>query len=139
MPYEPGELKAVAFRDGKDLAEKSLKTTGAPAAIRLTADRNPIRADRNDLSYVTIEVVDEFGQVVTDADLTVNLSVSGSGELIGSGNAGPYDMESFGNAAVKTYRGRALAILRPYTKAGSITISVSCKNLPETVLNVSTK
>ena len=110
-----------------------------PAAIRLTADRNPIRADRNDLSYVTIEVVDEFGQVVTDAVLTVNLSVSGSGELAGSGNACPYDMESVGNTAVKTYRGRALAILRPFTKAESIILKVSCKNLKEEVLEVKVK
>jgi beta-galactosidase len=127
--YEPGELKAIAFADGKEIAEKSLKTTGVAAAIKLTADRNPIRADRNDLCYVTIEAVDEFGQVVTDAALTVNLSVSGSGELIGSGNACPYDMESVGNLAVKTYRGRALAIIRPDSKKGLITVSVSSGRL----------
>jgi beta-galactosidase len=73
--------------------------------------------------------VDEFGQVVTDAALTVNLSVSGSGELIGSGNACPYDMESVGNLAVKTYRGRALAIIRPDSKKGLITVSVSSGRL----------
>jgi hypothetical protein len=102
-----------------------LKTTGTPAAIKLIADRNPIRADRNDLCYITIELVDEFGQVVSDAALTVNLSVSGNGELVGSGNACPYDMESFGNKSIKTYRGRALAIIRPFPKAGTITMNVT--------------
>jgi beta-galactosidase len=133
VPYEPGELKATAFKGGKEMAVKSLKTTGVPAAIRLTADRNPIRADRNDLCYVTIEVVDEFGQVVTDAALTVNLSVSGSGELIGSGNACPYDMESIGNLAVKTYRGKALAILRPFSKSGTINLNVTSGRFRESI------
>jgi beta-galactosidase len=133
VPYEPGELKAVAFQNGKEIAAKSLKTTGAPAAIRLTADRNPIRADRNDLCYVSIEVVDEFGQTVNDASLTVSLSVSGSGELIGTGNACPYDMESFGNLAIKTYRGRALAIIRPDSKAGSVTLTGSSGRIKESI------
>ena len=52
VPYEPGELKAIAHEEGKEIAVKFLKTTGAPAGIRLTADRNPIRADRNDLCFV---------------------------------------------------------------------------------------
>jgi beta-galactosidase len=129
VPYEPGELKAIALKNGRKIAEKILKTTGSPAAIRLSADRNPITADRNDLCYVTIEVVDEFGQVVTDAALTVNLSVSGNGELIGSGNACPYDMESFGNTAVKSYRGRALVIIRPFSEKGTITLTGTSGNL----------
>ncbi len=136
VPYEPGELKAVALKNGKETAAKSLRTTGDPAAIRLTADRNPIRADRNDLSFVTIEVVDEFGQLVTDANLAVNLSVSGSGELAGSGNACPYDMESVGSTSVKTYRGRALAIVRPFSKAGTITMNVTSGNLNKGAIEI---
>jgi beta-galactosidase len=92
VPYEPGELRAIAMKDGNEIAVKTLKTTGEPAGIRLTADRNPIRADRNDLSYITIEVVDEFGQVVTDAVIPVKLTLSGNGELAGSGNASPDDL-----------------------------------------------
>lgn len=139
VPYEPGELKAIAFKNGKEIAVKLLKTTGAPAAIKLTADRNPIRADRNDLCYVSIEVVDEFGQVVTDATLTVNLSVSGGGELIGSGNACPYDMKSVGNLAVKTYRGRALAIIRPFSKAGMINMNATSGNLVKGAIELKTE
>jgi len=136
VPYEPGELKAIALENGKEIAEKTFRTTGMPAAIKLTADRNPIRADRNDLSYVTIEVVDEFGLVVTDADMQVNLSLSGNGELIGSGNASPYDMESVGSLKVKTYRGRALAIIRPFSQAGIITLNVASGKLKEGIIEL---
>jgi beta-galactosidase len=136
VPYEPGELRAVALENGREIAMKTLKTTGEPAEIRLTADRNPIRADRNDLTYITVEVVDEFGQVVTDAAVQVELTLKGNGELIGSGNACPYDMESFGNRVIKTYRGKALAIVRPFAKAGTIRMKASAGRLKDGVIEV---
>jgi beta-galactosidase len=138
VPYEPGELKAIAMDKGKEMAVKILKTTGEPAGIKLTADRNPVRADRNDLSYITIEVVDEFGQTVTDAVLPLKLTLSGDGELIGSGNASPWDMESVGNTTIRTYRGKALAIIRPFTKAGEITLTAEGNALQEGIVKVRT-
>jgi beta-galactosidase len=136
VPYEPGELKAVALENGKEVAVKILKTTGEPAALKLTADRNSIRADRNDLSYITIEIVDEFGQTVTDAAIPVKLTLSGDGELAGSGNASPWDMESVGNTLVKTYRGKALAIVRPFAKTGEITLKAEGRTLQEAIAKV---
>ena len=129
VPYEPGELKAVALANGRELAVKVLKTTGVPVSIRLKADRNPIKADRNDLSYISIEIVDEFGQVVTDAAKQVKITLSGNGELIGSGNASPFDMKSFGKTVITTFRGKALAIVRPYAKTGTITLQAEGERL----------
>jgi beta-galactosidase len=137
VPYEPGELRAVALKDGKEIAVKTFKTTGEPAGIRLTEDRNPIRADRNDLSYITIEVVDEFGQVVTDAAIPINLTLCGNGELAGSGNASPDDMESLGNMVIRTYRGKALAIVRPNAKKGEIILKAESGRLSKGIVNVS--
>ncbi len=131
VPYEPGELKAVAYRGGSVHSEKVFNTTGEAAAVRLSVDRNSIRADRNDLSFVTIEVVDEFGKVVTDASNQVNIEITGNGELAGSGNACPFDMESVGKTNVKTFHGKALAIVRPYSKRGSINLIVSSPGLTE--------
>lgn len=131
VPYEPGELNAIAYRGGKEIARKIFKTTGEPAAIQLKADRDTIAADRNDLSFVTIEVIDEFGQVVTDSENQVTIEITGNGELAGSGNACPYDMESVGRTTIKAFHGKAMAILRPYTEKGSITISVTGEGLAE--------
>jgi beta-galactosidase len=71
VPYEAGELKAIALQDGKEMETKILKTTGKPAKIRLTADRSDLKASRNDLSYVTVEVTDDAGNLVPDASLSI--------------------------------------------------------------------
>jgi beta-galactosidase len=131
VPYEPGELKAVAYQNGEEIAVKVLKTTGVPAGIRIKADRNNIKADRNDLSYITIEIIDEFGQVVTDAARQVKLTLSGNGELIGSGNACPFDMKSFGKPVITTFHGKAMAIVRPYAKTGTIMLKAVGEGLKE--------
>ena len=68
VPYQPGELRAIGLINGKRVASASLRTAGEPAKIRLIADRSKIRADRNDLSYVTVEIVDRHGTVVPDCD-----------------------------------------------------------------------
>ena len=94
VPYEPGELKAIASDNGKETAIKVLKTAGEPYAINLVADRNKINADRNDLSYVKIEVVDVNGQMVPQDSIKISLTLSGNGELAASGNANPKDMAS---------------------------------------------
>ena len=111
--YESGILKAVALENGTELATKELRTTGKPAKIKLTADRSTIKADRNDLSYVKVEITDTEGNIIPDTAIPVTFKVSGIDEIAGSGNACPYDMESFNNQVCKTYHGRALVILRP--------------------------
>ncbi len=131
VPYEAGTLKAIAVKDGKEVASKILTTTGKPAKIKLTADRIAIRADRNDLSYVRIAITDAAGNVVPDAEIPVKLTVSGIGEIAGSGSASPNDMESVNHPVCKTYRGQALAILRPLTnkQKGSIRLKVEADGL----------
>lgn len=122
VPYEPGVLKAIALDNGKEVASKELKTTGAPAKVKLTADRLKIKANRNDLSYVKVEITDDQGNVIPDATIPVTFTVSGAGEIAGSGNANPVDMESFNNKVCKTFRGSALAIIRPIKNKKKSTI-----------------
>jgi beta-galactosidase len=129
VPYQPGELKAVAFENGQEMASKVLKTSGEVVGIRLIADRSTVNADRNDLSFVTIEAVDENGLVVTDAAVKVNLTIAGDGELAASGNASPKDMTTVNNLVIQTFKGRAQAILRPFSKAGTITMKAESEGL----------
>ncbi len=127
VPYEAGVLKVIAIENGEAVSSKELKTTGAPAKIRLTADRSKIKANRNDLSYVKVEITDEQGNVIPDASIPVRFIVSGVGTIAGSGNANPTDMESFNNPVCKTFRGQALAILRPLKNGGKGTITFIAK------------
>jgi beta-galactosidase len=138
VPYEAGVLKAIALDNGKEVASKELKTTGAPAKVKLTADRTKIKANRNDLSYVKVEITDAQGNVIPDAGIPVIFTVSGAGEIAGSGNANPTDMESFNSKVCKTYRGQALVILRPLKdkKPGTINFRATATGLASGEINI---
>jgi beta-galactosidase len=131
VPYQRGILKAIAIKDGKVMESRQLTTTGAPAKIKLIADRKSIKANRNDLSYVKIVIADAQGNIIPDAAIPVQLTVSGDGEIAGSGSAAPNDMESVNSPVCKTYRGEALAILRPLRngKKGTIKLKVDAAGL----------
>jgi beta-galactosidase len=122
VPYAPGELRAVALKEGNPLAEMTLKTSGGPAGLRLRVDRQSLRPDRNDLAYVTLEVLDQSGNVVPDAAVPVSFEISGAGELAATGTANPKDVRSFRQPRPTTFHGKCLAIVRPTGSAGSITL-----------------
>jgi beta-galactosidase len=139
LPYEPGELKAVAVESGKEVGEVILKTTNTPKNILLKADRPTIQSSRNDLSYVTVEIVDDKGNVVPNANLPIEFSVSGAGELAAVGNANPSEMASFHQPKRNTFRGKCLVILRPKGDAGDITLEASSPGLQSAKIVVVTK
>jgi beta-galactosidase len=104
--------------------------------LKLTADRTKICADRNDLSFVTVEVVDASGQRVPNADISVRFSVSGVGELAAQGNGAPNDPSSFQAPERKTFQGRCLAILRPNGSPGDITLHAEAVGLEPEITTV---
>jgi beta-galactosidase len=135
VPYAPGELKAIALSGGMPIAEQVLKTAGEPSQLRLTADRASIRRSRNDLSYVTLEVLDRSGQLVPDAAVPVRVSISGAAELAAVGTAHPKDVYSFRQRRLKTFHGRCLAIVRPAGVAGVATVRAEADGFaPATVV-----
>jgi beta-galactosidase len=136
--YKSGELRAVNVARKKETASATLKTTGPPASIRLTADRSRIKADKNDLSYVKIEVVDNKGDVIPDTTIPVEIKCSGNGRVIASGNGGYDDMESFRSLTPRTFRGRAIAIVQSTEEKGTIQLNVSAEGLPESSLLIET-
>lgn len=139
VPYQPGELRAVGLTNGKPVASASLRTAGEPSKIILTADRSTIRADRNDLSYVTVEVVDSRGTVVPTADIPIHFTVTGAGELAATGSTAPNDASSFHVPLRKTFRGRCLAILRSQGKSGKITLQAEADGLKAATVVVRTR
>ena len=136
VPYEPGELRAAALAGGKVVAKAALRTAGAPAKLRLTADRSRIRADRNDLAFVTVEVLDKAGTVVPTAVAPVRFKMSGTCELAAVGNGDPRHAASFRVPECVPFRGRCLAILRPTGKAGDAVLRAEAEGLPPATLNV---
>ncbi|HEX5399853.1 MAG TPA: glycoside hydrolase family 2 TIM barrel-domain containing protein [Verrucomicrobiae bacterium] len=139
VPYQSGELRAIGLTDGKPIVSASLRTAGEPATIRLTADRSTIRANRNDLSYVTVEVVDKNGNVVPSATIPIHFTVTGAGELAATGSPSPNDAASFHVPIRKTFEGRCLAILRPEGNPGKITLKAETDGLKAATLVVETR
>ena len=129
ITYEPGVLKAIALKNGVPVDSVTLKTAGRPTQIRLAADRTTIHANRNDLSYVTAEIVDSNGQLVPDAVFPLHFNIKGAGEIIATANANPSDMQSFQQPRHKTFRGKCLVIVRPNGNAGTIKLNATGEGL----------
>lgn len=116
VPYQPGALKAVGYRDGKQVASDEVRTAGPPARITLAADRNTIRADGDDLSYITVRVEDRDGTLCPLADNLIHFRVTGPASIAAVDNGNAATAEPFQADRRKAFNGLALVITR--SKAG---------------------
>jgi beta-galactosidase len=104
-----------------------------------TADHSTIRPDRNDLSYVTVEVVDPRGIVIPTAAIPIRFTVTGAGELASTGSPAPNDASSFHLPLRKTFEGRCLVILRPKGDAGKITLKADADGVKSATVIAATR
>ncbi|MBE0537304.1 MAG: DUF4982 domain-containing protein [Phycisphaerae bacterium] len=131
VAYEPGELKAVAYKDGKRIGESRMRTAGEPAALRLTADRNRLNATGEDLSFILVELVDAAGTVCPLAEDMVHFEVDGPGRIAGVGNGNPLSLEPFQAAYRKLFYGKAMLIIGAEPGAGGeITVKGRSEGVP---------
>lgn len=135
--YHPGNIRAVGYRNGKKIAETKIETTGSPAVLRLSADRNIIKADNKDVAVINVTVHDSQGRFVPDANVILNLSVQGPVRILGVGNGDPTFKDSerptdgVGKKfAVKTFNGYAMVLLQAENREGTGTLTVSSENIP---------
>jgi beta-galactosidase len=112
VPYQPGVLRAVGKRrDGTAACQAELRTAGAPAAIRLTADRDTITTAMGDVAHVSFEIVDSAGTLVPTADRLVRFTLTGNG-ILTLDNADLRDRDASRSDIRHAFSGRGLAILR---------------------------
>ena len=128
VKYAPGKLVAKGVRNGKPI-EETVETTGAPAAIRLTADRTKLTANNVDLSVVNVAILDAQGRVVPVADNTVTFTLTGHGKLIGVGNGDPSSHEPDKASQRSAFNGLAQAIVQTTTKGGKIKLLAEAAGL----------
>jgi beta-galactosidase len=114
--YQPGELKVIAYRKGRRWATDVVKTAGSAAKLVMQPDRKSIRADGNDLSFVTVTVADESGLMVPRAKNHITFKVEGPGEIVATDNGDATSFESFQAPERNAFNGLALVIIR--AKAG---------------------
>ena len=139
ISYQPGTLKAIAVNNGKDIDSIVLRTPGKAAKIRLTADRSRIKNSRNDLSYVTVEIVDANGELVPADSVPLKFSITDNGEIAATASANPNDMQSFQKPEHRTFRGKCLVIVRPKGKSGEIILKANGDRLMEGQIIIETK
>jgi beta-galactosidase len=137
--YQPGTLKSIAMEHGKRVDSIVLQTTGKPYKIKLIADRNLVRFDANDLSYVTAQIEDKNGRIIPDAVIPIHFRITGNGEIAATGNANPSEMASFQKPERNTFRGKCLAILRPSKQRGIITLKAEANGLIPAQIQIRTK
>lgn len=129
VPYEAGKLTAHCFENGKEVASQTLNTVGKPTSIKLVADRSIIKANRNDLSYVAVEILDEQGNLVPNDDRLIHFNISGNAEIAGVGNGNPKDISSFQQPQKTTFLGKGLVIVRPKGNSGKILVTAKSDGL----------
>jgi beta-galactosidase len=129
VPYAPGVLKAVGIQGDKAVGETTLRTAGDAVQVRLTADRTTLRADGQDLCYVTVEAVDGAGRPQPNADHEISFTVGGPGAIAGVGNGDIASEEMYQGARRKLFHGKALLIVRTARTAGAIEIAASAPGL----------
>jgi beta-galactosidase len=112
VKYEPGELKVVAYKNGKHWAEDVVKTTGPASKLMLKPDRAIIKADGQDLSFITVTVADKDGLLVPRSKNRIRFEISGPGEIVAVDNGDATDHESFQAKDRKAYNGLVLVIVR---------------------------
>lgn len=138
--YQPGELKVVAYKNGKKWAEDKMKTTGNAAKLAIEVDRKEIDADGQDLSFVTVKVTDKAGLVVPRTHNSVKYTLTGPGEIIAIGNGDPTNHESFQAKERKVFNGLALVVIRSKKgKTGKIQLTATSEGLKKCTTTIKSK
>ncbi len=139
VPYEAGTLRAVGFSGDKQVAAAELHSSGKVIQIKLSADRNKIMANGQDLSYITIELTDNDGICNPKADNSVSFEIDGPGTIAGVGNANPVSLESFQSPFRKAWRGKCMVIVKSDAIPGNIVLRATSPGLKTASLNIESK
>ena len=129
VKYEPGELLAVARRNGQIVRSQQIKTAGPPAQLRLTPDRRVITADGRDLSFITVEVLDKDGILCPNASNLVNFQVTGNAFIAGVDNGSPISLERFSDNKHRAFYGKCLLVVQNNGEAGTAHITATSAGL----------
>src|SRR6266550_1339715 len=139
VAYRAGMLRAVARTSGLAVATAVVRTAGAPARIALAPDRTRVRADGEDLSFVTVTVRDRRGVAVPTAEPLIRFRVSGGARIVGVDNGDQISHTSFQAKQVRLFNGKALVIVRAGRTPGTATLTAEGKGLAPATVRIAIK
>ncbi|WP_158989151.1 DUF4982 domain-containing protein [Mucilaginibacter sp. L196] len=137
--YHAGELKAIGYSNDKPVQSSILRTAEEPVKIKLIPDKTHLKADGQDLSYITVELIDNKGQINPLAENLVKFSITGDAKIVGVGNANPVSLESFQNPERKAWKGRCMVIVKAGKTPGRIILKAQCEGLKSALVSLSTE
>jgi beta-galactosidase len=137
--YQPGTLKVVVYKNGKSWATDEMKTAGLAASLKLQPDRDKIRADGKDLSFVTLTVTDKSGLMSPRADNRIHFEVEGPGEIVATDNGDATSLEPFPSHDRKAFNGLCLVIVRgKANQAGKIKVTATSEGVKTATASIKT-
>jgi beta-galactosidase len=107
VTFDPGEVKAVARKDGKVVCEQTIKTAGAPDHIRMSVDYQG-----KNTTFITAEVVDKDGNLCPWADDLIYFIYEGDGKILGTDNGCQTSMERFTSPQRKAFHGKCMVVAK---------------------------
>ncbi|MBC8434720.1 MAG: glycoside hydrolase family 2 protein [Verrucomicrobia bacterium] len=131
VPYEAGELKAVALdQTGAILNKTFVHTAGAPATLKLTSEQTELTADGEDMAFIPVSVLDAAGPPCPTADHSVRFSITGPAEIVAVGNGDPTSLEPFQSDTRRLFSGKAVAYIRSQGReTGTITLTAQSEGM----------
>ena len=139
VTYEPGEVKVVARKDGREVREQVIRTAGAPYEIRLTPDRSEMDANGKSLIFVTVEVVDKDGNLCPHAENQIFFDVEGAATIAGVDNGCQTSLERFKADNRKAFNGKCLVVLQAAKTPGTIRLTAKGVDLKKDIINLQCK
>lgn len=127
--YEPGEITAVAYKNGVEAERKTIKTAGAPHSIRLSAYSESIFADGEDVNYVIAEIVDKDGNLCPTADNRITFTTNGIAEVFATDAGDQRETETFLRPDKKALSGMLMAVIRATEATGEVVVTASADGL----------
>jgi beta-galactosidase len=137
VKYAPGELKVICYKNGKQWATDVVKTTGGAANLTLSADRTLLKANGDDLSFITVKVTDKEGLLVPQSHPAIKFSVEGPGEIVATDNGDATSFVSFQSHERPAFNGMALIIVKMKKgQKGSFSVKAESEGLGNAALVV---
>ena len=140
IKYEPGEVKVVAYdSNGYAAMEKTIKTTGKPHHLVASVNHNTLKADGEDLAYITVQVADKDGNIVPTDNRLVKFKVTGAGKFRATANGDPTCLYSFQGEEMPLFSGALTAIVQAANESGTIEFTATAKGVKPCKLLINVK
>lgn len=131
VPFAPGKIEAIAFRNNKAVAKVFQQTASQPLAINFSVNKKFVKAVSSEVIRVELDIVDESGTLCPYASNELNFEINGPLKIIGVDNGDPLDLLSYKTNHCKAFRGKAVLLLQPTGKKGSALVTVKSEGLKE--------